>query len=136
LSAGRRSASAIGYWPAEGTERCRRSPEALKPLYRSIEGGIVELNAGDINTRKGYIRSIVDAVEVDDRAIQIIGSKGHPSGRRRRQTDRKQKFSLVYTQMARQTWLLDEFDVHVCEIGEIPPSDGSNPPELPELKPG
>jgi site-specific DNA recombinase len=34
-----------------------------------------KLDIGDINTRKGYIRSIVDAVEVDDHAIRIIGSK-------------------------------------------------------------
>jgi hypothetical protein len=26
-----------------------------------------KLDTGDINTRKGYIRSIIDAVEVDDR---------------------------------------------------------------------
>lgn len=30
---------------------------------------------GDINTRKGYVRSIIDAVEVDDHVIRIIGSK-------------------------------------------------------------
>ena len=35
----------------------------------------VKLDAGDTNTRKGYIRSIIDAVEVDDQAIRIIGSK-------------------------------------------------------------
>lgn len=34
-----------------------------------------KLDAGDTNTRKGYIRSIIDAVEVDDQAIRIIGSK-------------------------------------------------------------
>ena len=34
-----------------------------------------KLDAGDTNTRKAYIRSILDAVEVDDRAIRIIGSK-------------------------------------------------------------
>lgn len=34
-----------------------------------------KLDAGDTNTRKAYIRSIVDAVEVDDRAIRIVGSK-------------------------------------------------------------
>jgi site-specific DNA recombinase len=34
-----------------------------------------KLNAGDTDTRKGYIRSIIDAVEVDDRAIRIVGSK-------------------------------------------------------------
>jgi site-specific DNA recombinase len=34
-----------------------------------------KLDAGDTNTRKGYIHSIVDAVEVDDQAIRIIGSK-------------------------------------------------------------
>jgi hypothetical protein len=33
------------------------------------------LDAGDTKTRKGYIRSIIDAVEVDDQAIRIIGSK-------------------------------------------------------------
>ena len=34
-----------------------------------------KLHYGDTNTRKGYIRSIIDAVEVDDHAIRIIGSK-------------------------------------------------------------
>ncbi len=34
-----------------------------------------KLDAGDTNTRKAYIRSIVEAVEVDDRAIRIVGSK-------------------------------------------------------------
>jgi hypothetical protein len=34
-----------------------------------------KLDNGDINARKGYIRSIVDAIEVDDNAIRIIGSK-------------------------------------------------------------
>ena len=34
-----------------------------------------KLDAGDTNTRKGYIHSIIDAVEVDDQAIRIIGSK-------------------------------------------------------------
>lgn len=34
-----------------------------------------KLDAGDTNTRKDYIRSIIDAVEVDDKAIRIIGSK-------------------------------------------------------------
>jgi hypothetical protein len=33
------------------------------------------LNTGDINTRKGCIRSIIDAVQVNDRAIRIIASK-------------------------------------------------------------
>ncbi|KAH2776941.1 hypothetical protein KXW38_009789, partial [Aspergillus fumigatus] len=34
-----------------------------------------KLDAGDTNTRKGYIHSIIDAVEVDDQTIRIIGSK-------------------------------------------------------------
>ena len=34
-----------------------------------------KLDNGDINARKSYIRSIVDAVEVDHKAIRIIGSK-------------------------------------------------------------
>ena len=34
-----------------------------------------KLDTGDTNTRKSYIRSIIDAVEVDDHAIRIIGSK-------------------------------------------------------------
>ena len=34
-----------------------------------------KLDAGDTNTRKGYISSIIDAVEVDDHAIRIVGSK-------------------------------------------------------------
>ena len=34
-----------------------------------------KLDAGDTNTRKGYINSIIDAVEVDDETIRIIGSK-------------------------------------------------------------
>jgi site-specific DNA recombinase len=34
-----------------------------------------KLDNGDTKARKGYIRSIVDAVEVDDKAIRIIGNK-------------------------------------------------------------
>jgi site-specific DNA recombinase len=34
-----------------------------------------KLDHGDTNTRKGYIRSIIDAVEVDEAAIRIVGSK-------------------------------------------------------------
>jgi hypothetical protein len=34
-----------------------------------------KLDNGDTNARKGYIRSIIDAVEVDDEAVRIIGSK-------------------------------------------------------------
>jgi hypothetical protein len=76
------------------------------------------------------------AVEVDDRAIQIIGSirtsfrPPSPANR-----PKKQKCSRLYTQMARQMWLLDEFDIHVCEIGEIPPSDGQTRPNCRSLSP-
>ena len=34
-----------------------------------------KLDNGDTNARKGCIRSIIDAVEVDDKAVRIIGSK-------------------------------------------------------------
>jgi site-specific DNA recombinase len=34
-----------------------------------------KLDTGDTNSRNGYIRSIIDAVEVDDHAIRIIGSR-------------------------------------------------------------
>ena len=34
-----------------------------------------KLNTADTNTRKGYIHSIIDAIEVDDKAIRIVGSK-------------------------------------------------------------
>jgi len=34
-----------------------------------------KLDSGDTNARKAYIRSIVDAIEVDDTAIRIIGSR-------------------------------------------------------------
>ena len=34
-----------------------------------------KLDAGDTNTRKGYIHSLIDAIEVDDHAIRIIGNK-------------------------------------------------------------
>ena len=34
-----------------------------------------KLDNGDTNARKAYIRAIVDAIEVDDQAIKIIGSK-------------------------------------------------------------
>lgn len=33
-----------------------------------------KLDTADINTRKGYIHSIIDAIEVDDKAIRIVGS--------------------------------------------------------------
>ena len=34
-----------------------------------------KLDTRDTSARKTYIRSIVDAIEVDDRAIRIIGSR-------------------------------------------------------------
>ena len=34
-----------------------------------------KLDTADTNARKGYIRSIIDAIEVDDNAIRIVGSK-------------------------------------------------------------
>jgi hypothetical protein len=34
-----------------------------------------KLENADINTRNDYIRSIIDAIEVDDKAIRIIGSR-------------------------------------------------------------
>lgn len=34
-----------------------------------------KLDTGDTHPRKTYIRSVVDAVEVGDRAIRIVGSK-------------------------------------------------------------
>ena len=34
-----------------------------------------KLDTADINTRKGYIHSIIDAVEVDDKTIRLLGSK-------------------------------------------------------------
>jgi site-specific DNA recombinase len=34
-----------------------------------------KLDAGDINTRKAYFRSIVDAVGIDNQMIRIIGNK-------------------------------------------------------------
>ena len=34
-----------------------------------------KLDTADTNARKGYIHSIIDAIEVDDNAIRIIGSK-------------------------------------------------------------
>lgn len=33
------------------------------------------LDNGDTSARKGYIRAIVDAIEVDDQAVRIVGSK-------------------------------------------------------------
>jgi site-specific DNA recombinase len=33
------------------------------------------LGTGETNARRGYIRSIIDVVEVDDEAIRIIGSQ-------------------------------------------------------------
>ena len=34
-----------------------------------------KLETGDTNARKSYIRSVIDAIEVDETAIRIIGSK-------------------------------------------------------------
>jgi hypothetical protein len=36
------------------------------------------LENADTSARKGYIRSVIDAVEVDDGAIRIVGSKDIP----------------------------------------------------------
>jgi site-specific DNA recombinase len=32
-------------------------------------------DSGDTDARKRYIRAIIDAVEIDDRPVRIIGSK-------------------------------------------------------------
>ena len=34
-----------------------------------------KLDTGDVNARRAYIRAVVGAIEVDDEAIRIIGSK-------------------------------------------------------------
>jgi site-specific DNA recombinase len=34
-----------------------------------------KLDSGDAGARKGYVRSIIDAVDVDDHAVRIIGSR-------------------------------------------------------------
>ena len=34
-----------------------------------------KLDTGDTSARKAYIRAIVDAIEVDDKAIRIISSR-------------------------------------------------------------
>ncbi len=34
-----------------------------------------KLDHGDVNSKKAYIRAVVSAIEVDDTAIRIIGSK-------------------------------------------------------------
>ena len=34
-----------------------------------------KLDSGDAGARKGYVRSIIDAVDVDDHAVPIIGSR-------------------------------------------------------------
>ena len=34
-----------------------------------------KLDRGDAGDRKGYVRSIIDAVDVDDHAVRIIGSR-------------------------------------------------------------
>lgn len=30
---------------------------------------------GDVNTRKAYLRSIIDAVEVDEKVVRIVGKR-------------------------------------------------------------
>jgi hypothetical protein len=62
-----------------------------------------KLDNGDTNARKGYIRSIVDAIEVGDKAIRIIGNKDVLRAVYRRQTERERKCSWFCTQMARPT---------------------------------
>jgi hypothetical protein len=52
-----------------------------------------KLDNGDTDA-KGYIRSIIDAVELDDNAVRIIGSKDVPASRHCRQTDRE--FVVLY----------------------------------------
>ncbi len=61
-----------------------------------------KLDNGDTNARKGYIRSIGDAIEVDDKAIRIIGNKDVLRAVYRRQTEHERKCSWFCTQMARQ----------------------------------
>jgi len=62
-----------------------------------------KLENADINTRKGYIRSIIDAIEVDDRAIRIIGSRDILQAAIAGKTDRERKHSRFCTQLARHS---------------------------------
>ena len=60
-----------------------------------------KLDTGDTNARKSYIRSIVDAIEVDDTGHQDYWQQGCAAGRHCRQTDRERECSWFCTQMAR-----------------------------------
>ena len=56
---------AHGAWQNDGWT----APDAFARLMNE------KLENANINTRKGYIRSIIDAIDVDDKAIRIIGSR-------------------------------------------------------------
>jgi hypothetical protein len=55
-----------------------------------------KLDTADANTRKGYIHSIIDAIEVDDKGHPDRRQQAYP-GRHRRQTDRERKRSWFCT---------------------------------------
>ena len=59
-----------------------------------------KLDNDDTNARKSYIRAIVDAIAVDDKAIRIIGNKDVLPAVCWK-TERERKCSWFCTQMAR-----------------------------------
>jgi site-specific DNA recombinase len=53
----------------------KASPLAFSMTFVSSLLMNEKLDTGDTSARKTYIRAIVDAIEVDDKAIRIIGSR-------------------------------------------------------------
>lgn len=51
-----------------------QADEKLRRLHKMVEEG-VRITTGKTTFRKAYLRSIVDAIEVDDKVVRIHGSE-------------------------------------------------------------
>lgn len=67
-----RAKAALDHARAECGMAAAVNAEKFDAFARMMNTKLVK---GDTNTRKSYIRLIIDAVEVDDHAIRIVGSK-------------------------------------------------------------
>lgn len=94
-----------------------------------------KLDSGDAGARKGYVRSIIDAVDVDDHAVRIIGSRdilqaavagkqienGNVRSfvrkwRARRETTPDDRRACIYCRIFVPAELVDTTSVYYCAI--------------------
>jgi hypothetical protein len=92
-----------------------------------------KLETADTNTRKGYIQSIIDAIEVDDKAIRIIGSRissRPPSPANRSRTG---MFVVLYAppSLGDESSIFDDVESIEHQVGRPKPSEGGGMRETP-----